>query len=56
MSGIISDMQIDGLIGTVVAFVLALMFMAVYRLRAFTDLTLQSIVRPTCVPLRDWVG
>ena len=51
MSGIISDMQIDGLIGTVVAFVLALTFMAVYRLSAFTDPNLAehraSHVRPT---------
>ena len=37
MSGIIRDMHIDGLIGTVVAFVLALTFMGVYRLNARTD-------------------
>ncbi|ERL99483.1 UDP-N-acetylmuramyl pentapeptide phosphotransferase/UDP-N-acetylglucosamine-1-phosphate transferase [Rhodobacteraceae bacterium HIMB11] len=51
MSGIISDMQIDGLIGTVVAFVLALTFMGVYRLNALTDPNLAehraSHVRPT---------
>ena len=51
MSGIISDMQIDGLIGTVVAFALALTFMAVYRLSAFADPNLAerraSHVRPT---------
>ena len=51
MSGIIGDMQIDGLIGTVVAFVLALIFMAIYRLSAFADPNLlahrASHVRPT---------
>jgi len=51
MSGIISDMHIDGLIGTVVAFVLALTFMGVYRLNARTDPNLAehraSHVRPT---------
>ena len=51
MSGIIGDMQIDGLIGTVVAFVLALTFMAIYRLSAFADPNLSehraSHMRPT---------
>ena len=51
MSGISGNMQIYGLIGTVVAFVLALGFMAVYRLRAFTDPNLAehraSHFRPT---------
>ena len=51
MSDIISDMQIDGLIGTVVAFALALTFMAVHRLSAFADPNLAerraSHVRPT---------
>ena len=51
MSGIVSDMHIDGLIGTVVAFVLALTFMGVYRLNTRTDPNLAehraSHVRPT---------
>ena len=51
MSGIIYGMQIEGLIGTAVAFVLALAFMALYRLSAFTDPNLSkrraSHLRPT---------
>ena len=51
MFGIVSDMQIHGLIGTVAAFVLALTFMAVYRLSASADPNLSehraSHVRPT---------
>lgn len=51
MSDMIFYMQIDGLIGTVVAFALALTFMAAYRLSAVTDPNLAehraSHVRPT---------
>ena len=51
MPGIIYNMQIDGLIGTVVAFVFALAFMVLYRLSASRDPNLSehraSHMRPT---------
>ena len=51
MRGRIYDMQIAGLIGTIIAFVLALAFMALYRLNKTTDPNLSehraSHLRPT---------